>query len=91
MEKILLDFSDCKHLREIHKVLKESFEFPDYYGENWSALWDCLDYWCNDPTRVEIYGLHTLPKEFDEGIKIMLRIFDDVHTNTPNVEFVVIS
>ena len=40
---IILDFSKCKYLGEIHLMLKEKFGLPEYYGENWDALWDCLD------------------------------------------------
>lgn len=40
---IILDFTGCRRLGEIHKILRERFGFPEYYGENWSALWDCFD------------------------------------------------
>ena len=43
MQEIILDFTNCKHLLDLHKELKEKFGFPDYYGENLSALWDCSD------------------------------------------------
>lgn len=39
---IILDFSKCKYLGEIHSLLKEKFGFHDYYGENWDALWDLM-------------------------------------------------
>jgi len=37
---------DCKGLNEVdlHKTLKESLGFPDFYGMNWDALIDCLSY-----------------------------------------------
>ncbi|HZJ75352.1 MAG TPA: barstar family protein, partial [Clostridia bacterium] len=31
---IILDFTGCRYLGEIHKILKERFGFPEYYGEN---------------------------------------------------------
>ena len=37
---IVLDFTGCRYLGVVHQILKEKFGFPDYYGENWSALWD---------------------------------------------------
>ena len=91
MEKILLDFTGCNYISQIHKILKEGFDLPDYYGENWDALWDCLDYYCKYPLLVQIKGLSTLAKEFDEEIKDMLEIFHDVTKDTPNVQFEVVS
>ncbi len=37
-----MDFGTCSTKKEIHAYLKEQFEFPDYYGENLDALYDCL-------------------------------------------------
>ena len=31
---IILDFTGCRRLGEIQKILKERFGFPEYYGEN---------------------------------------------------------
>ncbi len=62
MKIIELDLTDCKYLGEIHKRIKEAFDFPDWYGENWSAFWDLLRSDC-DADKVVIKGEKTLPKE----------------------------
>ena len=41
-KKYIIDFRNVNHYLEMHKVIKESLNFPDYYGCNWSAFWDCL-------------------------------------------------
>ncbi len=90
---IILDFSGCKYLGEIHKILKQKFGFPEYYGENWDALWDCLDglFCSNGNFRVKIYGFNSLNTELRNYCRTMLDIFDDVHKETPNVTFELIS
>ena len=90
---IKLDFTGCGYLGEIHKVLKESFGLPEYYGENWDALWDCLDYLFVDDGEmvVEIFGLQCLPDDLRKECNKMLEVFDDVHQDTPNVKFQLIS
>lgn len=39
---VRLDLTDCKYLGELHQRIKEAFEFPDYYGENWDAFYDLM-------------------------------------------------
>lgn len=87
MKTIILNFEECRYLGAIHKVLKEGFDFPDYYGENLDALWDCLRYYCKSELLVIIKGLSQLPDEFDEYIKKMIEIFADVQEETPNIMF----
>ena len=90
---IILDFTGCKYLGEIHLILKTKFGLPEYYGENWDALWDCLRYqWINGKSiKVNIYGFMSLPEDLREYCTVMLEIFDDVHKETPNVVFELIS
>ena len=71
MEKyteIILNLEGCRYLGEIHSRIKETFSFPDYYGENWDALWDCLRYlWLDgEIIKVNIYGFLSLPDDLRE-------------------------
>ena len=86
---IVLDFSKCKYWQQVHDMLKEKFGLPEYYGENWDALWDCLRDLFEDmgDWEVHIKGFHTMPQDWQQSCKTMLSVFDDVHKETPNVVF----
>lgn len=93
MEKqtIKLDFAGVRYLGQVHGILKQAFQLPDYYGENWSALWDCLDhlFYGQGDVDVEVMNFHSLPENLREYCATMLEIFQKVHEGTPNVNFIV--
>ena len=76
---VKLDFSKCRYIGEIHLMLKEKFGLPEYYGENWDALWDCLRYLFDDEKiTVEIYNFYTLKEDLQKECEIMFKVFDRV-------------
>lgn len=90
---IVLDFTDCKYPADIHRVLKESFGFPKYYGVNWDALWDCLNdlFFSSEEALVKICGISTLDKEMQAYLKPMFELFSDISDDNPNIIFKSIS
>ena len=57
----IIDFTGVKYYLQIHEIIKEALDFPDYYGKNWDAFWDCLTDMVGDPLHIEIYGLCPSP------------------------------
>ncbi len=74
MNKIVLDIDRLD--REGHDYLKEAFGFPDYYGKNLDALYDCLSDLRN--TEIIIYNI----EDVDEFSLKVLRVIDDVAEET---------
>ena len=42
MRKIVFDSSHVESIDQLHSELSRSLDFPDYYGANLDALYDCL-------------------------------------------------
>ena len=78
MNIVTLDFSKITKIREMHQLLKDSFDFPDFYGRNWDAFWDMVNDYIETPVIVKIVGLNKLPYELKEDSEIMLKVFSDL-------------
>lgn len=73
-KEYIVDFHNVKNYLEMHFVIRKSLEFPDYYGCNWSAFWDCLTDMYGDPLHITIKGLETIRKRFDDAADKMIEI-----------------
>lgn len=72
--KYTIDFREVKHYSEIHKIIKKSLNFPDYYGCNFSAFWDCLTDMYGKPISIEILGLDVVEQEFEDAANQIIAI-----------------
>lgn len=68
-----LDLTDCKYLGELHQRIKAALDFPEHYGENWSAFWDSLRF--DSPVEyIRIVGEHTMPENLQKHLAKMHEI-----------------
>ncbi len=73
IKTVVLDFTGCKYLGEMHQIIGKTFELIDWYGQNWSAFHDLLRGEC-DADEIIIIGLNTLPKELEDHIEKMKNV-----------------
>ena len=77
-EKIVtLDLTGCKYLGEIHQRIKKAFNFPDFYGENWSAFWDLLWSEC-DANKVVVLGEEAVSEELKPSVDMINEILQEL-------------
>ncbi|MBQ3055446.1 MAG: barstar family protein [Oscillospiraceae bacterium] len=69
-----VDFRDVTNFLEMHAAIFEGLEFPDYYGCNWSAFWDCITDMFGEPMLIEILGIDVIERLFDDDASKMLNI-----------------
>lgn len=71
MRKIMIDGRDFENIEVLHDVLKDKLDFPDYYGRNLDALWDCLTGWVDLPLTLVL-------KNFEFSNTLLGSYADDV-------------
>lgn len=78
-EKYILDFTNVKTWIDIHAIIEKEFDFPDYYGANWDAFWDCItDFIDSRGIDAEIIGLDKIYSEFKEDVDILIELLKDL-------------
>ncbi|MGG3529074.1 barstar family protein [Bacillus pseudomycoides] len=87
METILLDGRKFTSKEMLHKILKDQLDFPDYYGENASALWDCLTGWIGLPVTIEWEYFEESKNILGAYADLILNIFQDAQKDMPGEFF----
>ena len=78
-EKYILDFSGVKTWIDIHAIIEKEFDFPNYYGANWDAFWDCItDFIDSRGLDLEIIGLDKIYSDFKEDVDILVELLKDL-------------
>lgn len=73
----VVDFSEVTEITDIHNVLAKAFAFPDYYGKNWDAFWDCLTDIAEEGIRIDVYGFRVLEDKFSVAASEFAKIMED--------------
>lgn len=71
-ELYIIDFSNVEYYLEMHKEIQKALDFPDYYGCNWDAFWDCITDMAGRPVRIEIRGIKVIQQKFPGEEKILI-------------------
>ena len=75
---VVVDLTGCEHIGKIQPRIKETFDFEDGYGHNWSAFRDFL-FWEYPVTKVVVKGSSTLKPTwmFKKDLEIFREILED--------------
>lgn len=78
---ILLDAAQMTTRREAHEYLQQQLAFPDYYGKNLDALYDCL-------TELDDTQVQFVNQEEAEGTYFdkVLRVFREAEEDSSRLQ-----
>ncbi|MER7311958.1 MULTISPECIES: barstar family protein [Streptomyces] len=69
---VTIDVASVVDEDELHRLLQREFDFPDFYGRNWSAFWDAVSGLVFIPEHVRFTGWELLAERVPDGA-MMLR------------------
>ena len=76
MKKTTVDLTNCKHLWDLHQRFQDSLGFPDYYGKNLDAFWDCISCDC-DVDFVTVIGSKNIADNLKETVIKILEMLEE--------------
>jgi RNAse (barnase) inhibitor barstar len=81
-DEYIIDFKNIKNRYDLFEVISTAMNFPDYFGNNWDAFWDCITDMANLRIKIHILNFDVLKKvsEKDSAIFVeLLRDFKDYY------------
>ena len=83
---VTINGADIKSMKDFHDLIAQELRFPDWYGKNLDALYDCLTDISDDTTVTLAHALEwfqTLGKDAITAVRVM----QDASQLNPNFHF----
>ncbi len=87
MRTFILDGADVMGREDLHRKLAEGLGFPEWYGGNLDALYDCLT--DLEETTLRIVGKRDLEVTLGDYVNRIIRVMRDAAEENPHfrIEF----
>ncbi|WP_028865068.1 barstar family protein [Psychromonas aquimarina] len=80
-----IDLCSIESNEQLHKHLSSSLLFPDFYGMNWDAFWDCITDLIVLPETIEFLNSQSLKAKLPESYTQLKECFTDLALEYPNI------
>lgn len=87
MQEVFLHGKEFENQKELHDYLKDTLNFPDYYGRNLSALYDVLTDICED-TKIVLNLSDVENEEVLDYLERVAEVMADAAESNMYLEFV---
>ena len=88
MNTVIINSIEFSNTDELHAVLKDKLELPEYYGANLDALWDCLSTWIELPMIIEWVGYDDSKQKLGEYAEKLLKTFQEAEKEIEGFRFI---
>ena len=82
-----LDLGAAQTSMDLHLLLSERLGFPDFYGRNWDAFWDCITdpELSSMPRVLRLRGWADLDRRLPGDARLLRESLDDLPSERPGV------
>ena len=84
MREVVFDSSHVERLDQLHNELSRSLDFPDYYGANLDALYDCLSGEIALPLRIIWKNYNITRSKLGKDAIEVLKVMEDFAKEEPD-------
>ena len=86
--KLILDGNKISTKDELHKLLEATFDFPEWYGGNLDALYDCLTDLMEE-VDIIIQNADTFHQKLGDYADRVLRVLQDAEQTNLNIQLTI--
>jgi ribonuclease inhibitor len=83
LDMVNIDVSMITNSEQLHDLLKQNLDFPQFYGMNWDAFWDAITGLVEMPKKLVINGWENLEKQIPNDAQTMKKLLEKLNKDYP--------
>jgi len=83
-----LDLAGVSTKQALHDLFKDQLGFPEWYGANWDAFWDCIIAIVNMPEQLVLLNWQLFAQACPKDMSILQQIVQDYAHEKPSKQIV---
>ena len=89
MKKFQVDLAHCQSYWEMHERFRQALDWPDFYGQNWDAFWDCLTGFMERPAFIRITGVDSAGQDVRDAMSMAQKILQEAKTEYGDIDYMI--
>ena len=86
-DQLVLDLAPARSKQALHRLLAQGLGFPDHYGMNWDAFWDCVrdDEQSRLPLHLVLAGMASLEQSLPHEARMLQQLLRELQQERPEL------
>lgn len=82
---VQIDLNAIQTADQLHELLRDTLDFPGWYGMNWDAFWDAITGLVEMPKRLRLVGWSSLVERLPRDANLMKSCLDEMAEEEPEL------